>query len=279
MGLYDRAYYRDDDRPGMVSGGPRSVVTNLILVNVAIFVVDAFLVKGKLGDLLAVRADTLVRPWLWWQLVTYGFAHDPTNIMHVVGNMLGLFFFGRDVEEVYGPRRFLGFYLAGLVLGSFVWSAKELIVVGPEASVALVGASGAVTAVIVLFALHFPQRTVLFMLVIPMRAWVFGVILVIYNLLGSRTGGRVAYDVHLVGAAFGWAWYATGGALAPGFTAKWLRRRPQLRLLTPDDTQTKLEQSADRVLEKLHREGEASLTRQERQILEDYSRRLRQRQR
>jgi hypothetical protein len=132
---------------------------------------------------------------------------------------------------------------------------------------------------------------ILFMMFIPMPAWVLGVLLVVMNLMGTLGGGggaeghRVAFDVHLVGAAYGLLFFRTRwdfGTLWPSDWSSWLsqrRRRPRLKVHDPSEGSGALEKQADAVLEKLHQHGEASLTARERRILEDYSRRMKQKHR
>jgi membrane associated rhomboid family serine protease len=291
MGIYDRPYYQDEQRPAFSLAG-RSVVVNLIIVNVVVFVIDAFLfgdrnVPFRPSNLFATWSDTLLKPWMWWQFLTYGFCHSPQSTGHILGNMLGLFFLGQEVERHYGSKLFLRMYLTALVFCSVAWSATE-VALGHGAS-SLIGASGAVTAVVLLFALNFPRRTILFMMFIPMPAWVLGVILVLYNLVGvqSGTGGdqRVAYDVHLVGAVYAFVFFKTqwafGNQMSGRWTPKigWIRRKPKLKVHDPESRPRGLEEQADAVLEKLHRQGQESLTARERRILEEYSRRIQQKRR
>jgi membrane associated rhomboid family serine protease len=238
-----------------------------------------------LNYLMAARSDTLLQPWTWWRFLTSGFAHDPENAFHLIGNMLGLFFLGQSIEELYGRRLFLRMYLTSIVLCSFVWCLTEAI--AGYQNHYLVGASGAVTTVVMLFALNYPRRTILFMMFIPMPAWILGVMIVVFNLLGARDpNSRVAYDVHLVGAAYGFLFFKTrfelGALLAPASLAgkfRWPKRRPKLKVHDPDERYSNLDAKADEVLEKLHRDGEASLTPRERRVLEDYSRRMQQKHR
>lgn len=293
MGIYDRPYYRQESyNDGWQARFPQSAVVRLIVINVI-----AYLVCSAKQDngLLQLTSETLLRPWEWWRFVTYGFAHRLESIGHLFGNMLALFLFGRDIEGVYGRRNFTWFYLATVALGGLVW-AIHVSVTGMEGT--LVGASGAVVAIVILFALHFPRRIILFMMFIPMPAWVLGVIIVGFDFLGLVTGRAgpegtsVAYDVHLAGAAIGFLFhYLQGnrGGLAGSGISWWhrLRRywtRPRLRVRRPDGPEAErrpssLEQEADRLLEKVYREGESSLTSHERQILEDYSRRMKQKHR
>ncbi len=291
MGIYDRDYYRDEGPRGFSLGGSRSMVTNLLIINVAIFIGDAIFSDGQGGGLgglsrfLAVTPGTIIQPWCWWRFVTYGFAH--ASPPHILGNMLGLFFFGRNIEALYGPRKFLGMYLTAIVAGSIVWSVQHFATTPVSRwDLPLVGASGAVTAVILLFCINFPKQTVLFMLVIPMPAWILGVVIIFMDVTGHMGNqGRVAHAVHLIGAAYAYFFYRTRIELGQFISMDWIgklkrnKRRPKLRVHAPknssDDDQ--LDRKADAVLDKLHRQGEASLSKSERRILEEYARRMKQR--
>ncbi len=118
MGIYDRDYYRQEQRrPASFSHAPKTVVGWLIAINAAVWIADLFtsltvvasnedVVRRWLSDFLAVHVDTLTHPLFWWQYLTAGFAHAP-GFNHILCNMLVLFFLGRDVEEAYGPKEFL----------------------------------------------------------------------------------------------------------------------------------------------------------------------------
>ena len=210
--------------------------------------------------------------------------------------MLGLFFLGQPVESLYGRNAFLRVYLTAIVLCSVVWCATQNLLMVTQSDptygrALLLGASGAVTTIVMLFILNFPKQTILFMMFIPMPAWVLGVLIVLMNLFGMQggsqaTGGqRIAYDVHLVGAAYGWLYFRTRwevGSLWGGSWPRWLQlpqrktTRTKLKLHRPPEAYNALEEKADAVLDKLYREGESSLTPSERKILEDYSRRMKQ---
>ena len=131
MGIYDdREYLRDEDQPSglkMVFG--RSAVTTLIVINVVVYLADALFADGRnhwLSSLLAAKPTTLTQPWLWWQFLTYGFVHDPNNLNHILFNMFGLWCFGTTMEERYGKKEFLRFYIVALVLGGIAWTwARE----------------------------------------------------------------------------------------------------------------------------------------------------------
>lgn len=279
MGLYDRDYIREDDQQGFFLGAQRSMVTTLILINVGVFLVD-MLMEGKLSKILELQPDLFQRPWNAWQLLTAGFAHDPRNITHIGFNMFELWLFGRDVEAIYGRKEFLRLYLSLIVLSSFVWviSATAMHRSGP-----MLGASGAVVGIMILFVLHFPRRLINIWFIFPVPAWLLGSLCILQNVLGlGERRANIAYETHLAGAAFAYIYYATGWNLGRWWPSKFslgsLKPRPKLRVHEPERDES-LSDQVDRILEKISREGEASLTAQERRTLEDASRRYQQRKR
>lgn len=287
MGLYDRDYSQDSYQPQSPGGAARMMVTNLVILNAAVFILNVFVGEDRLVQWLAVTPQDLWKPWLWWKLLTYGFVHNPADIGHIFWNMFGLFIFGRDVEWRLGRAEFLRFYLTAVVLGSLVWCVRLNLMDVANASV--IGASGGVAAVILMFVYCFPKRTILLFFVLPVPAWVLGVLMIAGDALGfighSRSQQNIAFDVHLVGILFASGYYWMGwnlGRWTPGRlggSGGWpkLRRGPRLRVHDPEPKMQRQDDEADRILEKVSREGIDSLTNRERRILEDYSRRMRQR--
>lgn len=292
MGIYDRDYYRGDVRPGLQMRAPQTAVVGIILINVGVWLVDGLFFEHRLTAWLGLRGDALWKPWLWWQFVTYGFAHAP-QLNHVLFNMLALFILGRDIEWTYRKREFIRLYLALIVVGGLVWSLamalrvfvfREIPAEAAGLYPPVVGASGAVAGIVVLFALHFPRRTLLLFFVIPIPAWVLGVLLVLFDVMGALGHGaeNVAYIVHLGGAGFAFLYFQRGwrfARLGEGLSG-WFRqmRGPRLRVRRPeDDSDDDFHNEVDRILEKISREGESSLTRRERRALQDASRRYQQR--
>jgi hypothetical protein len=206
---------------------------------------------------------------------------------HIIANMFGLWMFGRDVEQVYGPREFLRIYLVTIILGGLIWATRACLTVDQElwTQYQMLGASGAVTAVILLFCVHFPKRTVLLMFILPIPAWVLGVMIIVLNIAGmGNSEANVAFDVHLVGAVFALAYWKLGwnlGRWTPRIPKpnRWFRSRPQLKVHDPEEAYEEKDRQANQILDKVNREGIDSLTPKEKRILEDYSRRMRQKHR
>ena len=293
MGIYDRDYYRDDEQ-GLHLSGPRSMVTNIVIVNSVLYLAVLLLSTPEspfwLARWLSLQVTSVDEPWMWWQFLTNGFVHDPQRIRHVLFNMLGLWFLGGEVERRLGRAEFLRFYLLAIVVGSVVWGVRNYFQFGPEAQIRLLGASGAVTAVVMLFVYYFPKRTILLMFILPVPAWVLGVIIIVGNLMFpdsiAGSDAKVAWDVHLLGAAFATLYFFGRwnlGRFSPSLpNVKHVFRRRRLKVHRPPESEVdygQLDAEADRILDKLHREGEGSLTRKERRTLEAYSRRMKQKHR
>jgi membrane associated rhomboid family serine protease len=204
--------------------------------------------------------------------------HDSQSVWHLFGNMLMLFIVGYELEEIYGKKLFLGIYLSFMVCSGLVWSAVQQ-ATGSNAEV--IGASGAIMGLLVVFVMHFPRRTFLVMGIVPMPAWALAAIYLFFDVVGTiKQQGDVAYVAHLAGAAFGFLFYKTGWSLASLIpSASWWRRvrGPKLRVVHDEESEQTLGQQVDRILEKISREGEASLTKAERKTLEDASRRYQRR--
>jgi membrane associated rhomboid family serine protease len=291
MGIYDRDYYRREGPSFLGSFAERGTMCKwLIAINVIAFIAQMVTRdKGWFTQAFVLDAGKVLDGQVW-RLLTYAFLHSPDTWTHIVFNMLFLFWFGSDVEDLYGPREFLAFYLASALVGGAAFVLADLARFHgerlPGLSATCLGASGAVTAVLVLCALHFPTRIILLFFFLPVPIWLFVVFSVAkdaFDFLGGAQTGT-AVDVHLAGAAFGFAYYKLHWRLT-GLLPRlrtWQRRRSQPRLRVyreeeaptpvtvaaaapPEDEQ--LEARMDAILAKISRTGKESLTESERQLL------------
>lgn len=288
MGIYDRPYLHEDQADNWFARKP--MVINLIIINVAVFVLDILLVdRGRhmLHEWLDLNVGRLVsHPWEVWRLASYAFVHN--DLWHLLFNMYGLWLFGSSCEDVYGRREIMRQYFFFAIVAGVAWMIIQLIVGRQNAG--LIGASGAVMGFLVLFVVNFPQRVLLLLGIFPMRAITLGIVYVALDLLhmlgGGRSGGdNTAYEAHLAGAATAFLYYNFRwnlGKLVPdrlsgrGGLRRLFRSRPALRVHDPEDeAEPSLESRVDELLEKIATQGEASLTDDERKFLEDASRRYR----
>jgi len=182
----------------------------LLLINVAAFCLDFFVGNG-LESLFALWP--LGAGFFPWQIVTYAFLHG--SFTHLFFNMLGLWMFGADLERLWGPKRYLQFYLAS-VLSAGLCQLLVSALIGSQ--VPTIGASGGIFGLLLAFAMMFPNRQVMLLIPpIPMKAKYF---VAIYGVIELVTGvwnpyGGVAHFAHLGGML--------GGFLMIRF---WQRRPP-----------------------------------------------------
>ncbi len=181
------------------------VVKALIWVNVLLFVLS-WLVPGIVPWLGLRPADVFSRLMVW-QPVTYMFLHAGT--LHILFNMLTLWMFGVELERRWGPRFFLKYYLITgigaaaitLALAWLPWNAGEAMW-----SSTTIGASGAIYGLLLAYALCFPDRPILVMVLFPVPAkyavMIFGAIELMLTIGGGRD--RVAYSAHLGGLVVGY---------------------------------------------------------------------------
>ena len=299
MGLYDRDYSREGSwlppSPWSRAESRLSMTAVIIIVNVVIFFIDMILSgsmdrESVLADWFGVAPDAILKPWTWYQFLTYGFVHSQANILHLAFNMLGLYFFGGFIEQRLGRSEFLRFYLVAMIVGGIVHTVRltsyALLTGQPPATMSggVVGASGAVIAATILFAFLEPNATIYFMAVFPVKAWVMAILFVAMNVLGwIGSDSNVAYDVHLAGVAFaavyhrrGWRLDQLGFGKLPLWLNQMTGRSPRLRIHDPERKMAQQEAEADRLLDKIQAQGLDSLTKAERKILEKHSLRKRQ---
>ena len=169
------------------------VTQALLLANVAVFFLGELLGPGLLAPF-----------WLWpvgtnfwpWQVGTYAFIHGSFN--HLFFNMLGLWMFGAELEQVWGRKRYMTFFAASVLAAAVV----QLLVNAALGSTApTVGASGGLFGLLLAFAMIFPNRIILLFFVIPMKAkylvLLYGVLELYQGVYVMNSG--VAHFAHLGG--------------------------------------------------------------------------------
>ena len=134
-----------------------------------------------------------------WTLLTSAISHADTS--HLLFNMIAMWVFGRDTVEVLGARRFLGLYVIGGILASLGHVLVQVLTASPNPAL---GASGAVMAISVVFAVLFPSRRLFIMGAIPAPAPLAVAGYVLLDLIGlAGKGDGVAHGAHLGGALYG----------------------------------------------------------------------------
>jgi len=301
MGINDRDYVRRSGPSFLGSFVERGTICKwLIGVNVVVFVVQLLTRTGPANDPFtdALQLDVnKVFHGEVWRLFTHAFLHDTRESFptHILFNMLFLWWFGTDVEDLYGPREFLAFYLSSAVVAAVVFCVAHLAGLGGGLGY---GASGAVLGVIVLCACHYPTRTIRLMFLIPVPLWILVLAYVgmdAYTFL-SQQETTTAVAAHLGGAAFGFAYYKLNWRISPTIDRLWpnidlWRRRavrPRLRVyreepepvraaVSADPEEDRIKAEMDAVLEKISRVGRENLSADDLEVLQRASEILRRR--
>jgi len=184
----------------------------IIGLNILIYLAELFLRNIPVILYFSMIPLAVVREGWIWQFVTYMFVHDPRSISHLLFNMFALFIFGHQVERQMGSREFLLYYfLTGILAGIFsffiYWLTGYLIT--SYWTTPLMGASGAIFAVQLAFAVLFPRSVIYIWGILPLRApvMVLGFTALEVILMITGLGGNVAHITHLAGFGFGWLYF------------------------------------------------------------------------
>ncbi len=146
----------------------------------------------------------------FWQLFTYGFMHS--DLFHILFNMLILVMIGSELEAQWGSRFFLIYFSVCTVSAALFYLLVQLLFMGtPTSLIPMVGSSGGVYGLLVAYGIIYSERTMLFMMVFPMRARHFVMILAAIEFIStvfySRSG--VANAAHLGGMIVGFLFLLT----------------------------------------------------------------------
>ena len=224
-----------------------------------------------------------------WRLLTHAFCHGRMDLFHILFNMLLLYWFGCTLESMYGSREFLLFYLTAAVIAALAYIGLELYT---GSNVPAIGASGAVMAVTMLYATHFPRETFRLFWFWPVEMrWimVFYIIWDVHPVLLALAGDQlytgIGHAAHLGGLAFGfcyshWEWRLDRfGNRVPRLGLR-RRSRPLLRLRPDPELEIPANaemRRVDEILAKIHDGGQSSLTDDEREFLRKASERMKSR--
>jgi membrane associated rhomboid family serine protease len=228
-----------------------------------------------------------------WRFFTYDFLHGEQDPWHIIFNMFILYMTGKKLLTYYSQREFLTFYLTAGALSGLAFVIWQLMR-GDRAGA--VGASGAVSAAMMLYALHWPREIWLIFGIIPIPVIVIVILKIaldLHPMLGQLSGklapDGVAHSAHLGGMAFAFLYYQMNWRLEGlldffrlgKLRLRW-RPRTKLKVHRPTEPSASMDPAAlqeevDRLLEKIHLEGEQSLSDAERDVLNTASRILRNR--
>ncbi len=246
-------------------------VKQLIIFTCAVFFINLILQYFNIRfiDPIFALNPNMVNHFFLHQVFTYGFLH--ADFMHLLFNMLNLFFFGSELESLWGKKNFFILYFASIVLGGFLtWMVHNF---GLNQGI-VVGASGGVFGVMVCYALLWPNRELLFMLIFPIKMKLLIPILI---LLGFFYGGdRVAHFAHLGGILAGVGFFFAKTKYKINFNfnfsiSRFLQKRKMMKYQEEMYKRQHVKESVDLLLEKISKKGMNSLTKKEKEFLKEAS--------
>jgi membrane associated rhomboid family serine protease len=234
-------------------------VRALVLINLAVWVVFVLILQGLIWrntvifDLFALQPGRVIKDFYVWQIFTYMFLHS-NGVFHVLFNMLVLWWFGAELEARWGTKFFLTYYLVCGVGAGLIYCLGTLIYVLAGGSAAilevpLVGASGATYGLLLAYGILFGERVIFFMMLFPMKAKFFTLIIglvELVTLLDSGMGSQTANLAHLGGIVVGFVFLSVVARYrarqsSPGGSFKRGRR---LKLVVNNDIEKKPEDTS-----------------------------------
>ena len=285
--LSDRSYMRDDyQRP------TTSALTWLLCV-----LISGFVLKTVLGEWIAptVGSDFVslfglnagaVKAGQVWRLVSYCLLHS--NILQLIVNLLGIYFLGRELIQLWGQKRFFSLFFLATLAGGLVWLAVHWSTGGGP----MIGTTAALVALLVSYACINPdqQITLLLFFVMPITVktkWIATAV-VLFDVLGflflelPGKSNAIYYSNHLGGVAVGWLFYyfihrrewRTPDALPEIELPRWLRKSKQAAVAPANykvnlTSREDLRAEVDRILDKINSEGFGALTADEKRLLDE----------
>lgn len=267
-------------------------VKTLIIINVSVFFLNSsLLLDGKLTELLGLNPSRAIYGLQMWQFVTYMFVHG--SLFHLLFNMLALWMFGGPVEEAMGSRKFINYYFltglgAAFFMCVFFWNSVTI------------GASGAIYGLLAAFGMIFPEAVVLVFFLFPMRAKYFVLLFAAIQLwatIANNGGGAsdsVAYFAHIGGFVTGYLYlkyhykieemYSTAGqysAIKSHKQEKNVKQQHEAEEKFDQDRALQdraLQDRVDLILDKIRESGIESLSKEEYEMLNKASERLREKE-
>ena len=261
-------------RPRLFKGALRSI----IVANVAVFVfMMLFQLQGTFSKFFG-----LVPSYVWgrgyvWQLFTYMFIHG--GFGHIFFNMFALWMFGMELENRWGRKEFYRYYFltgigSGLITMLFSWNS----------SIPVVGASGAIYAILLAFGMMFPERLIYFYFLIPIKAKYFVMIMGVITFISTFNpgGGNISHLTHLGGLLIGFLYLKRFDLMR---SLNLTIRLPKIRIKNPFkrfvrrvpkqdvdirsryDADITLKEEVDRILDKINKTGYDSLDENEKRTL------------
>ena len=264
------------NRYSMGGGMVPPAIKNLLLANLTLFILEYTQIGGFIIYNLGLSLDGVLHGKIW-QLFTYMFLHDTGNIWHIGMNMFILWMFGKDLEWEWGSKEFLKFYFISGIGGGLIQ-----VIVAPNSLT--IGASGAIYGIFAAYLALWPDRIVLLNFLFPVKIKYLIGFYIFLNLFGF-VGSNVAIAAHLGGFTVGflylkfWFLYYKVKSFVRTNVAGSLKKNNTSMKYNKGATDNKTEfyrKKIDELLDKINKVGYLNLTEEEKKLLDEGSRYLRE---
>lgn len=233
----------------------------LLIVNIVVFLIAKVpQVNSFIYSELALHANTF-KPW---QCFSYMFVHF--DLMHLFFNLLGLFFFGPNVEQSFGSNNFIKYYLLCGCGGAFAAYLMNLFTPIPPT----IGASGAIFGIYYACYRFFPDAIVHVYFLFPIKLKYLLLLLFLFSFLALfDTGSDVAHFAHLGGLLTGVAYFRYSDSLYI-----WMENRRRKKIIVEEEKEIQIKDKVDQLLHKISKDGMDSLSSQEKAYLKKASKKF-----
>ncbi len=240
-------------------------IRNLLIITVIVFILQMVPGIGTIIMRFGALVPSLVfKEWQIWRLFTYVFLHG--NPWHILFNMLALWMFGVEIEHRWGTKRFLIFYFIGGIgaglLSFLMWNAF------------IIGASGAVLALLTVYAFYFPHRRILMFFIFPVPVWIAVIIIGAISIVMAGQSDGVAHLTHLGGIIVAILYLKYYNQVMSSIThvhAVKAEKKMRGRAAVKIQKDRYFEEVIDPILKKISEQGMDSLSKEERKNLNHYS--------
>jgi membrane associated rhomboid family serine protease len=218
MGIQDRDYYRDEARRFNPFGRSQATVALIVILGF-VFIAqvatrdDRRLARNPevleqqtgLTEILQLDPKKTLGGEVW-RIASHAVIHDSYNFLHILFTFVFLGWIGSHIEDIYGWKEYVAYFVLTAILGGLAYT---MIAAFSGNTLILRGPSGPVTAILVLYALHYPYRTILLFFFLPVPVWLLVGIYAFADIaaLSSGVANPAAIGVHFTAAAFAFIYH------------------------------------------------------------------------
>ncbi len=270
-------------------GGPiTKTVKNLMIINGAVFLIQQFIglfIPNVIESVFGLHHIGLFYEFKIWQPFTYMFLHG--NWLHIIFNLIALWMFAGELEQRWGSKIFLKYYMfSGIGAGVFISIMNFIVYSKFGHSPITIGASGAIFGILLAYGLTWPNREVLLYFVFPIKIKYLIIAFGVMEFFGtissaSGAGGNISHIGHLGGLISGFIYIMYNRGKTPkgshsstssgdntGFINDLLKKERLKKKQQDIDRRIEAKKIIDKLLEKIARDGMSSLSVKEKKLLE-----------